>query len=347
MGMAVRSKHATGPGGGHEGSGEVAPFMRGLSDRVDHVRDQPLFQRDPGFIRRQLPALTRYVNYFSPEVRGQAHLPARGPGLVVGNHSGLFYMPDVWVVGLEIVRRRGLDQPAYAMGYDLLFGLPVVGPFLRRIGVIPAGGQAAEEGLAHGGLVVVYPGGDREACRPWTQRDKVDLGGHQGFVRLALRAGVHVVPVVAHGSHDAVVVVSSGERLAKVLGLERLRIKVFPILLAPYGLTTILTPPPPMPSSITVEFLPPLDWTSHGPEAADDEAVVAACYEEITTAMQTALDRLHAENPHPVLRGWRNLLRPGRTRLAVPDDAVGGIGRGDVGRSRSSDDVSEDPAGPP
>jgi 1-acyl-sn-glycerol-3-phosphate acyltransferase len=316
--MTVTSEHVTESAGGQEASGALAPLMRGLSARVDHVRDQPLFQRDPEFLRRQLPAVTRYVNYFSPEVRGQEYLPASGPALVVGNHSGLFYMPDAWVVGLEIVRRRGLDQPAYAMGYDLLFGVPGVGPFFRRIGAIPAGGQAAEQGLAEGGLVVVYPGGDREACRPWTQRNKVDLGGRQGFVRLALRAGVPVVPVVAHGSQDAVVVVSSGERLAKALGLQRIRIKVFPILLAPYGLTTILTPPLPMPSAINVEFLPPLDWTGYGPEAADDEAIVAACYAEITGVMQTALDRLHAQNRHPVIRGWCNLLRPGRTRLQIP-----------------------------
>ena len=316
--MAVPPEHAAESAGRQEAEGALAPLIRGLSERVDHVRDQPLFQRDPEFLRRQLSAVTRYVNYFSPEVRGQANMPASGPALVVGNHSGLFYMPDAWVVGLEIVRRRGLEQPAYAMGYDLLFGIPVVGPFLRRIGAIPAGGQAAEQGLAEGGLVLVYPGGDREACRPWTQRDKVDLGEHKGFIRLALRAGVPVVPVVAHGSHDAIVIVSRGERLARTLGLHRLRIKVFPILLGPYGLTTILTPPLPMPSAITVEFLPPVDWTSYGPEAADDEAVVAACYEEITTAMQRALDRLHAQNPHPVIRGWCNLLRTGRRGLEVP-----------------------------
>lgn len=292
-------------------------MISGLSGRVDHVRDEPLFQRDPEFLRRQLSAVTRYVNYFSPEVRGQLHLPASGPALVVGNHSGLFYMPDAWVVGLEIVRRRGLDQPAYAMGYDLLFSIPGIGSFLRRIGAIPASGQVAEQGLAEGGVVVVYPGGDQEACRPWTERDKIALGGRKGFIRLALRTGVPVVPVVTHGSHDAIVVVSSGERLAKALGLSRIRIKVFPILLAPYGLTTILTPPPPMPSAITVEFLPALDWTDYGPGAADDEAIVATCYEEITTVMQSALDRLHAENRHPVIRGWCNLLA-GRRRLTVP-----------------------------
>jgi 1-acyl-sn-glycerol-3-phosphate acyltransferase len=316
--MAITSKHEPESTGNGSAGGVLTPLIGGLAERVGHVRDQPLFQRDPEFIRRQLSAVTRYVNYFSPEVRGQENVPARGPALVVGNHSNLFYMPDAWVVGLEIIRRRGLNHPAYALGYDLLFGIPVVGPFLRRIGAIPAGGQAAEQALAGGGLVLVYPGGDREACRPWTERDSIDLGDHRGFVRLALRTGVPVVPVVAHGSHDAIVVVTRGERLAKALGLHRLRIHVFPILLAPYGLTTAVTPPLPMPSAVTVEFLPPLDWSGYGSEAADDEGIVDACYSEIASVMQSTLDRLHAQDPHPVIRGWSNLLRPWRTRLAVP-----------------------------
>jgi 1-acyl-sn-glycerol-3-phosphate acyltransferase len=227
--MAVTSEHVTESAGGQEASGVLAPLMRrAVGARRPRARPAPL-PAGPGVPPAPtLRAVTRYVNYFSPEVRGQEYLPASGPALVVGNHSGLFYMPDAWVVGLEIVRRRGLDQPAYAMGYDLLFGIPVIGPFLRRIGAIPAGQKAAEQGLADGGLVVVYPGGDREACRPWTERDKIDLGGHHGFVRLALRAGVPVVPVVAHGSQDAIVVVSRGERLAKALGLHRIRIEGVP-----------------------------------------------------------------------------------------------------------------------
>jgi hypothetical protein len=46
-----------------------------------------------------------------------------------------------------------------------------------------------------------------------------------------------------------------------------------------------------------------------GPAAADDDTVVDSCYEQITSAMQATLDRLHAEHPHPVLRGWSRLLR--------------------------------------
>ncbi len=315
MAVASQASELPEPPGGAEAVGPRAVSDGGATSSS---AEEALRQRDPAFISRQLSAMTRYVNYFSPEVRGTEHLPVSGPVLVVGNHSMLFYMPDAWIVGLELIRRRGLEHPAYALGYDLLFNIPVVGGFLRRIGAIPADGHVAQLALAEEAALVVYPGGDREASRPWTERDKVDLGGHRGFVHLALLTGVPVVPVVTHGSHDAIVIVTRGERMAKMLGLDRLRIKVFPIFLTPLGLSTVLTPPLPMPSAITMEFLPALDWSAHGPEAVHDETVVTACYEEITSAMQDALDRLHAAEPHPVVKGLSHLIRPRQRRLGVP-----------------------------
>ena len=305
-------------GGRARAAGPIAPVVDTISRRIAHERGEPTFQRDPDYLRRQLATTTRLVNLFSPEVRGSENIPARGPALIVGNHSGVFWMPDIWVVALEIVRRRGLEQPAYAMVYDLLLAIPGVGPFLRQIGALPAGGPEALAALKKGALVLDYPGGDWEACRPWTQRNKIDLGGHRGFVRLALETGVPVVPVVAHGSHQTVVVVSRGNCLSRLMGLGRLRIHVFPLLLGPpLGVMPLVAPP--MPSAVTVEFLHPMRWAQLGPEAADDPAVIDRCYHEITAAMQTALDRLAAELAHPVVRGITNLAFRGRRRIEVPD----------------------------
>ena len=92
---------------------------------------------------------------------------------------------------------------------------------------------------------------------------------------------------------------------------------MFPIVLGPFGVSSILTPPLPMPAAVTVEFMTPIDWGSLGPASAEDDTVVDACYEQITSAMQATLDRLHHEQPYPVLRGWARLLR-GDARSRVP-----------------------------
>ena len=279
-----------------------------IADRIAHELAEPAFRRDPEFIRSQLPLTAAYAGWFSPEVRGLDNLPVTGPALLVGNHSCLFWMPEVWVTALAIIRRRGVEQAAYGLVYDLLLGAPGIGPYLRRAGALPADPRLARQALAAGAAVLVYPGGDHEACRSWTERNRLDFGGRRGFVRLALAAGVPVVPVVTHGGHHAVVVLNRGDRLARLIGLPALRIGVFPIVLGPFGVGTILTPPPPMPAAVTVEFLPALDWTGRAP---DDGAAVDACYREITAAMQATMDRLSAERPHPVARGWWRLLRRG------------------------------------
>lgn len=284
--------------------GRRAQVLAALSQRIADRRADTSLERDPDFIRRVLPAIARYTSYFTPEVRGLDRVPVDGPALLVGNHSGVLYTPETWTCGQAILERRGIDEPTYVLAYDLLFAMPGVGPFLRRLGAVPASTSEAESALARGACVTVYPGGDREACRPWTQRNEVDFDGRTGFVRLALRCGVPVIPVVAHGGHHVVMVLARGERLARAAGLGTLRVNVFPILAGPpFGVTSLLTPPPPLPAHLTVEFLPALDWTGYGPGAADDTRIVSACYEDITDRMQVALDRLSAEYPHPVLQG--------------------------------------------
>ena len=51
-----------------------------------------------------------------------------------------------------------------------------------------------------------------------------------------------------------------------------------------------------------MELGEPIDWSDrYGPEAADDEVIVRACYEELTGVMQSTLDRLAGERRFPVL----------------------------------------------
>ena len=101
------------------------------------------------------------------------------------------------------------DEPVYALFHQFLLGIPGVGPLLKRAGAIDAGPAHAEAILSGEGILIDYPGGDYEVFRPWWERNRIEFGDRRGFVRLALRTQVPIVPAVSVGSHETLVVLSS------------------------------------------------------------------------------------------------------------------------------------------
>jgi 1-acyl-sn-glycerol-3-phosphate acyltransferase len=270
------------------------------------------FQRDLPFLRRVLALMAIWSRYFDGEVRGFEHLPAHGPMLLVGNHSGGPLTPDTSVFFAAWYRERGLDDALIGLAFDAAFGVPGFETLMRKIGEVPASRANASRALDAGHTVLVYPGGDHECFRPWADRNRVDLNGRMGFIELALRKRVPVVPVVSHGGHHSTVILTRGEWLGRLLGMERIRTPAFPIAWQiPWGLSPLSVPGLPLPAKITIEIRPPMAWDAVPPEAADDRRVVERCYGEITAVMQRTLDDLVAEHPHPVaarlwaLRPWR------------------------------------------
>lgn len=272
------------------------------TDTTRTVVEAAIAARDPAFLRRVVSVLDAVLTWFDPTVEGFERLPGSGPFMVVGNHSGGIYMPDFWAFQREWIRRRGADAPLFSLGFDFTFVMPGVADLARRIGSVPASQATGGALLDAGHPIVVYPGGDEDDYRPWTERHRVDLHGRTGFVRLALRHQVPVVPLVAHGSHDAIVVLTRGETLARRLGFDRLRINVMPIVLGPpWGIAPVQLPTWPLPAKVTARVCEPMSWPDLGPEAADDPVAVRHCYEEVLGRMQANLDELVAELPHPVL----------------------------------------------
>jgi 1-acyl-sn-glycerol-3-phosphate acyltransferase len=274
-------------------------------EQTDDAEDIPAGSaRDVAFLHAVRPVLERFASYFRPEVRGFDRLPERGPFLVVGNHSGGQMPPDLPVLLTAWWRKRGEEEPVYALFHAFMLGLPGVGPVMARAGAVDATPASAEAILRGGGILIDYPGGDWEVFRPWWERNRIDFGGRLGAVRLALRTQVPVVPAVSVGAHETVIVLARGVRLAKRLGLDRMfRIKVMPLVLGPpFGVVPGGIPTWPLPAKITVELCEPIDWSSRfGPEAAEDDVVVRACYKELTSTMQTTLDRLAGERRFPIL----------------------------------------------
>jgi 1-acyl-sn-glycerol-3-phosphate acyltransferase len=150
---------------------------------------------------------------------------------------------------------------------------PGLGRYFRRLGTISPSRENIQAAFEKGDDVILWPGGEVDAYRKWTKRDKAVLGDRKGFIRLAIRAGVPIVPVATVGGHDTLFVLSEGRGLVKLLKFkERLRSDVAPITLSlPFGVALHVTPFQhiPLPSKIRTELLEPVYLGAALPERLD------------------------------------------------------------------------------
>jgi len=262
-----------------------------------------LGNRDPEFIAAIAPAINAIARwYFRVETEGLEHLPACGPLMVVGNHNGGPIMPDAWVV-LGWWAERGDARAAYAMVHDVVFKIPVVNNLLMKAGALPARPEHAERALEAGAVVLVYPGGERDCLRPFSRRNRVDFFGHAGFVKIAMRRGVPIVPLANVGGHEVYVTVFSSRALARWTGIEALtRVKTVPLQLGlPWGIwLTGFLPYVPLPAKLAYAMGPPIPF-ARNPDAARDPEAVRSAYEHVTTVLQSLVDRLASRRRLPIL----------------------------------------------
>lgn len=256
--------------------------------------------RDPDYIRENLPGLWVLASfYFRADVRGLERIPAEGPVLLVGNHSGGNVTPDTMIFALAFSGHFGAERHLHPLVHNLVLAMPL--PYdLAKFGCVVASHENARLALDRGAAVLVYPGGDWEVHRPSWKSGKVDFGGRKGFVKLALDADVPIVPLVAVGGQETAVFLSRGERLARVLQLDRLfRLKVLPVSLAiPWGINIgDMLLHWPLPAKITVEAMEPIHLRERFGRHPDVDEV----YEQVTGVMQSKLDQLSAERRLPLV----------------------------------------------
>ena len=272
---------------------------------VDMLASGTFEDRDPDLVRENLPLNWLVARlYFRAHVDGLENIPDVGPALLVGNHSGGNYIPDSFILGMAFATYFGAERPWFALTHSMAMAMPVVGRLLRAFGSIPASRENADEALRRGACVLVYPGGDVETYRPWSQRNVVSLAGRKGFIRTALKNRVPLVPVVNIGSHETGIFLSDGQWLTKALGLDkRFRLKAMPIQVGlPWGLwVTDFLPRVLLPAKIGIRVLPPMKFKRTGPEAARDDAYVQECFDQVIDVMQAAHDEMASHRRWPII----------------------------------------------
>lgn len=252
-------------------------------------------------MQRQMFFWNALVDYwFRMEFDGWENLP-EPPVLLVGIHSGAPFVWDAWTVGVQWWRRFGQDRLLHGTAHDALMAIPLIGRYFRAMGVLPAAPDSMATALAEGRDVAVWPGGEVDSLRPWHERDRANLAGRSGFVKMAIRAGVPIVPIATVGAGDAMPVLIRGDRLSQMLRLDQLlRLKVFPAALSlPWGVAPAALPQFPLPAKIRTRLMPAVD-VDHDPARADDAEYIEHKYREIESSIQRGMDALARRRALPM-----------------------------------------------
>lgn len=218
-----------------------------------------------------------YRHYFSVKTFNIQRIPARGRGMLVGNHSGGIAIDAAMVIAACFLE---LEPPRLAQGMIEKFinQVPFASLWAGRTGQFTGLPEHAVRLLEDERLVMVFPEGARGTAKLFPARHSlVDFG--TGFVRLALKTRTPIIPFGFLGGGDAMPTVANAYALGKLMGVPYVPI-------TPYGL------PLPLPASMQIRVGEPMHFEGDGNE--EDEVIVGH-----VDSVKREIARLIDEGLHP------------------------------------------------
>lgn len=241
-------------------------FDRELTERVIAPLIRPLHRR-----------------YFRVDWVGLGNVPAEGPALLVGNHSGTLPM-DALILKFGLLDAHPAHRHLHLLAADLAFRLPVAGSLTRKMGNTLACPPDTLRLLDAGELVGVFPEGFKGVGKGYRERYRLQRFGRGGFAELALRSGVPIVPVAIVGAEEIWPMIHDARLLARLFGLPYFPITPFFPWLGPLGAV-------PLPSKWVIEFGEPIPTDDHPSDAWQDTSVVYELTDRVRDTIQQMLYR--------------------------------------------------------
>lgn len=176
-----------------------------------------------------------YKYWFRVEWQNMHNIPTEGGALLVANHAGAI-PPDAPVImhGIE----KEIGRPVYGLADFWFKTIPFVNVFWNRAGGVTAHPDNAYK-LLHDDqqLALVFPEGTKGTSKLYSERYRLRRFGRGGFVEIAMKSGVPIVPIAVVGAEEAMPIVYKLPVVDKLLGLP-----YFPITLNQLIFSPILGP---------------------------------------------------------------------------------------------------------
>jgi 1-acyl-sn-glycerol-3-phosphate acyltransferase len=194
-----------------------------------------------------------YRHWFRVEWEGLDKIPLTGGALLVANHAGAIPSDAPAIMhGIE----KELHRPVYGMADYFFRKVPVVGTLWSRAGGVAAHPDNAYR-LLHdqGQLSLVFPEGTKGPSKTYADRYRLRRFGRGGFVEIAMRSGVPVIPIAVVGAEESMPILFRMNGLAKALKLP-----YFPVTANDLAFGPLLGKVAYFPAKIKIRVLDPVTF---------------------------------------------------------------------------------------
>jgi 1-acyl-sn-glycerol-3-phosphate acyltransferase len=222
-----------------------------------------------------------YSKWFRAEWEGLEKIPTEGGALLVANHAGAI-PSDAPVImhGIE----KELERPVYGLADYFFRTVPVVGTLWARAGGVSARPANAYRLLKEQQqLALVFPEGTKGPSKSYTDRYHLRRFGRGGFVEIAMRAGVPVIPIAVIGSEEAMPIVMRLPSLAKAIGVPYFPITANLLTMGPLGVVL------PFPAKFKLRVLDPVHFDVPADQDRYSKSRVMEEAEHIRTLLQESV----------------------------------------------------------
>lgn len=219
--------------------------------------------------------------YFRTEWEGFENLPAEGGALLVSNHAAA--IPSDAPAIMHGVETK-LGRPVYGLAEHLFRTIPMVGTMWSRVGGVTANPDNAYR-LLHDEqqLVLVFPEGTKGTGKVYSDRYQLRRFGRGGFIEIAMRAGVPIIPIAVLGAEESMPIVAKSTRLAKITGLPYFPITANMLAFGPFGALMYF------PAKFRIRVLPPVHFDVEPSQERYSRSRVMAESERVRRVIQDAL----------------------------------------------------------
>jgi 1-acyl-sn-glycerol-3-phosphate acyltransferase len=245
--VAVPAPVGEGPDADQAAADRAGP-VPGDPERLSDVDEWGRSQRARDFLARLYDPV--YDRWFRVEWEGFDKIPREGGALIVANHAGAIPTDAPSVMhGIE----RELGRPVYGLADEVFKRLPVVNLAWSRLGGVQAHPDNAYRLLREQQqLVMVFPEGSKGPGKTYRERYRLRRFGRGGFVQIAMRAGVPIIPLAIVGNEETMPIVAKVQPLARLLGVPYVPVTANMLALGPAGLLV------PFPAKMRIRVLDPV-----------------------------------------------------------------------------------------